>query len=97
MTINCSNKITLLLRGEDVTLLSTCPLQDILYIESQSGLFSASLGGLMSLFIGFSFIGAAEILYYFTFRLYYKLRSHASVQQFSSPPLPRRLAENQHI
>jgi hypothetical protein len=52
--------------------------------------FPASLGGLLSLFIGFSFIGGAELLYFFTFRLYYKLRSRATVQLFSSPPLTRR-------
>lgn len=78
-------------------MLSRCPLQDILNAESQSGLFPASLGGLLGLFIGFSLTGGAEILYFFTFRLYYKLRSHATVQVSSSPPLTRRLKEYQHI
>ncbi|PSN58104.1 hypothetical protein C0J52_06506 [Blattella germanica] len=45
--------------------------RDVLY--SWRGLL-ASLGGLLSLFIGFSLIGAVELFYFFTFRLYYKLR-----------------------
>jgi len=44
--------------------------------------FPGSLGGLLGLFVGFSLIGGAEILYFFTFRLYYKLRSHTTVQVF---------------
>ncbi|GFG30440.1 hypothetical protein Cfor_03682, partial [Coptotermes formosanus] len=62
--------------------------RDVIY--SWKGLL-ASLGGLLSLFIGFSFIGGAELLYFFTFRLYYKLRSRATVQLLLSPPPTRRV------
>ncbi|KAJ4434548.1 hypothetical protein ANN_23110, partial [Periplaneta americana] len=44
----------------------------------------SSLGGLLSLFIGFSLIGAVEIFYFFTFRLYYKIRARTARQHLSS-------------
>jgi len=43
------------------------------------------MGGLLSLFIGFSFISGIELLYFFTFRLFYKIRSHTAGQQLVSP------------
>ncbi|KAJ9593527.1 hypothetical protein L9F63_014920, partial [Diploptera punctata] len=62
--------------------------RDVLY--SWKGLLG-SLGGLLSLFIGFSLIGAVELLYFFTLRLYYKDRiikhknSHRIPHQLSRP------------
>ncbi|XP_023709414.1 sodium channel protein Nach [Cryptotermes secundus] len=64
--------------------------RDVVY--SWKGLL-ASLGGLLSLFIGFSFIGGVELLYFFTFRLYYRIRSHATSHPFLSP-LANRRAQN---
>ncbi|XP_069672052.1 sodium channel protein Nach-like [Periplaneta americana] len=55
--------------------------RDVLY--SWKGLLG-SLGGLLSLFIGFSLIGAVEIFYFFTFRLYYKIRARTARQHLSS-------------
>jgi hypothetical protein len=36
--------------------------------------FTASLGGIFSLFLGCSFMSGVEVLYYFTLRLFMRLR-----------------------
>ncbi|XP_021913485.1 sodium channel protein Nach-like [Zootermopsis nevadensis] len=61
--------------------------RDVIY--SWKGLL-ASLGGLLSLFIGFSLIGGVELLYFFTFRLYYKIRSRAAEHMLLSQLHMRR-------
>lgn len=48
--------------------------------------FSASVGGLMGLFMGFSFISIAEFIYYAILRPYHKIKKHDRLNQSKSKP-----------
>uniref|UniRef100_A0A1I8PI06 Pickpocket protein 28-like n=1 Tax=Stomoxys calcitrans TaxID=35570 RepID=A0A1I8PI06_STOCA len=52
--------------------------------------FLSSVGGLMGLFMGFSFISIAEFIYYAILRPYHKIKRHERVTQSNPKPQPTR-------
>ena len=57
--------------------------------DAQKSSFTASIGGILSLFLGFSFIGVIELVYHFTVRLLCSLLCTGIHPEEMNPPMAK--------